>query len=342
MKLAGLTSLFILCFYIVEFGLSSFLFPDRSGILDMETAGKTLYSVGPRQAAYGSLRLSNAEKKIVFVGESNVQLGFRPMQLVEFFPGVDIHNIAYGGMNMRERRQIVQLILSKVPEKDRGQLTIVMGIWYGSFVDDSRHWNGGPTSLEREMLRYGLYRDNDGNLPIARFNDALMPFATLLVKPFMLSSRFLLEERIAKTLNNMEYLNPQSNQVTRLDSKQDHEQAVANLKEKMGPLTAWSTEGFNTLYSIANEVSSSGSNFVLVDMPIPTWHRNGVPHDHVYQERLSLLLERIALLPRFSYASLREDFTDDSYYYDHAHPRPEMTIRWANKVAPIIKSVITQ
>ena len=68
MRLAGLTSLFILCLYVVEFGLSSFLFPDRSGILDMETAVKTLYSVGPRQAVYGSLRLSNAEKKIVFVG----------------------------------------------------------------------------------------------------------------------------------------------------------------------------------------------------------------------------------------------------------------------------------
>jgi len=340
MRLACLTSLVFLCLYVIEFGLSSFLFPDRSGILDRETVGKTLYAVGPRQAAYGFQRLSNAEKKIVFVGESNVELGFRPVQLVEFFPGVDIHNIAYGGMNMRERRQMVELILSKVPETDRGKLTIVMGIWYGSFVDDSRHWNGGPTSLEGEMLRYGLYRENHGNLPVARFNDALMPYAILMAKPFMLSSRVLLEDRVTKMLKSMEYSNPNSNQDSRLVTKQYQGQAIANLKDKMGPVTAWSTEGFNTLYSIAREVSLSGANFVLIDMPIPTWHRNGVPHDHVYQARLAPLLVKMALLPRFSYASMREDFTDESYYYDHAHPRPEITRKWASKVAPIIKSSI--
>ncbi len=323
--------------------------PNELSTLDTAAAEKTVFTTEPRFAVYGRERLAGSKRSIVLVGASNVREGFRPSELAEHFSNFDIHNIAVGASDMRQLRELVQLVLSAVPNERREDLTIVLGIWYGSFVDENRRWKGGPTDVGAEMLRYGLYRENGSELPIARFNAAQFPYAVAATRPFMLASRMYLlgiSKRLDAIKNYlMNTLSVSSVSIIDINfdnhivNQEEQERATIFWKEYMGLPVEWSEEGFDTLYAIASEVSSAGANLVLVDMPIPNWHRSRVPYDRIYQERLVPRLAKMSLLTGFSYGSMRENISDTDYY-DSAHPRPKITHQWASRVAQIIEPVL--
>ena len=89
--------------------------------------------------------------------------GFRPARLQQLVPQATVHNLAIGGANMTEVRQMVDLVLEvQSPAAQRRNL-FVIGAWYGLFADDRARWytpdrHPGDTDLDIERYRYGFYR----------------------------------------------------------------------------------------------------------------------------------------------------------------------------------------
>jgi hypothetical protein len=348
MRQISLTFCFFLCFYLLELGASYLFYPRAMSALDAATAHHTIFTTEPRLVTYGLDRLASEKETIALIGASNVREGFRPSELAEYFSDIDIHNLAVGASDMRQLREVVKLILAAVPNERRVNLTIVLGIWYGSFVNEDRRWKGGPTDVAAEMLRYGLYRENGSNLPIARFNATQLPYLISAVRPFMLASRAYYFGNAKILLPMREYVVNLTTGTTLRDIDIDIDTHIVNKEEKdnailfweqyMGPLPEWNEKGFDVLYSIAKEVSFSGAKLILVDLPIPSWHSTQVAYDRIYQARLAPRLVEMSLLTGFSFGSMREGF-NDSDYYDSVHPSPKVTRQWASRVAQIIEPV---
>ncbi len=346
---AGLIVLLALFFHVLVIIASCFALPDSMSTLDTEYAAQTIFAAESQFAVYLREPLSAPGKEVVFVGASNAREWFRPEQFSDLLPNINVHNIAVSSSDMRQQRELVQLVLSAVPKENLANLTIVLGIWYGSFVDEDRRWKGQHTDVVSEMLRYNLYREDGDRLPIARFSAEQMHYAALLIRPFMLASRldpsiFFSEnfERLVAFIVGEGAIPPISScRNQHVITKDEQDRAITHWEEYMGRSEDWSNKSFDTLYQIAKEVSSVGARLVLIDMPIPNWHRERVSYDRIYQMRFVPYLARMSFLSGFSYGNLREEFSDKDYYFDSAHPRPRVTRLFASKVSQTIRTALS-
>jgi hypothetical protein len=352
MKQFLLTIFFFLFLYLLEIGISYFYFPNKASSLDTELAYKTIYTSAPRLIVYGREALTNSKEKIVILGASNVSEGFRPNELSEFIPNIDIHNLALSGSDLFQIKQAVQLVLESTPQAGLKKLTFVIGIWYGSISDTNRSWNGGNTDIETEMLRYGLFYKKDDGFPIARFNSKLMPYAISAIRPLMLATH-LYSIHISQYLYDLQayikdILYDKENLIVSKDFHKNQEwlekqRQLSYWDETMGGQDIWinKNEGLRALYNLASEISRSGASLVLIDLPIPKWHSENLPYDSIYQERLDPYLKKMALLPGFSYGSMRDGFSDNDFV-DSAHPHPQITRLWSKRAYKIIDTAINK
>lgn len=110
----------------------------------------------------------------------------------------------------------------------------------------------------------------------------------------------------------------------------------------MGPIDNWTDAGFGDLVNLARRVSAAGSKLIVVDLPLPSWHANGVPYFQQYQRRKQPFIAELGKLDRVTYANMQKGFPDEEFY-DSAHPRPKATWRWSERLTEIIlKSGDTQ
>lgn len=339
-----LIAFFNLCFYVIAI-FTSYIFYNDNNVLDTFNSEKTIFMSGARMAVYDRHKLMRGGKQVVFIGASNVLSGFHPDEVSAFFPNVPIHNIAVGGADIARMKELVQLVVDAVPTKDRADLTIVLGVWYGSFIHDEVRRVNGKSQIARDMLRYGFYRENDVGLPSPIINSSLMPHLDFAIRPLIVTSY------LASNLKS-------SYELFRSFLRDDVEVQTINLEdhhltdaEKRIRMNAWmehwgqettllGSNEFDTLHSIVTFASHAGTNLILLDLPIPSWHRNHVPWDITYEKQLRAEIHKFSTLPGFSYGDMRTGFNDDDFI-DATHPRQKITKIWAARVAPIIRTAVT-
>ena len=360
---------FLIIFYLLELAASYAPLPGiirAQSTFDSVYADKSIFSIDSRQVVYDRARISHTGKKIVLVGASTVQRGLRPDQLSKYIPGVEVHNMAVSGGSITEDAEVIQLVLLAIPPESRKDLTIVLGIWYGSFVEAGRRWKSGNTHVAEEMLRYGLYRKNGAQLPAPVVPGGIMPYAISAIRPFMWASHIynlgvktyliLLSEKVEGFLTGKDFnavralsAGPRTFGRDRWHNFDDYDVHVMTTTEKemetefwkdyMGPPQKWDESGYNLLLSIAHKVSSAGAKLVLIDLPIPPWHHKQVAYDRIYQERFSPYLKQISSISGISYGNMRDGFCDDDFH-DSAHARPKITELWAKRASQFILPVL--
>ena len=107
--------------------------------------------------------LRSPNEKIVFLGASNVGIGFKPQFIQPFLSSAVIHNLAIGGSNVTQLAQVHELIDEVQNAVARRHTIYVIGIWQGLFVANEMRWFtqdrvGGDTDLDIERYRYGFWR----------------------------------------------------------------------------------------------------------------------------------------------------------------------------------------
>jgi len=346
---------FLTAIYLVMLGVSLLMFPADGHIpVGQRVAEETIYASDPRVMVYGRGALANADRKVVFVGASDVMESFRPDQTSRALGGMQIHNMALGGSNMTTTDEVVNLILDATPPEGRKHLTIVLGLWYGLFTTDKQRFEGYPTHIEVEEMRYGLYQpppDGKGP-PQPVLPSRLMLAADFLMRPVLLGSFFRsnywdpfyygTKEEILTWLGHGKP--PQRFMMAPIEDLDHHqltdeEKRILNGREndKVGPASAQTDEGFHHLIRMARRTQEAGVRLIILDMPITSWHAAAMPQFASFQTRKRPWLAAVLRYPNVRYVNLQKD-VDDSEFSDFIHPRPRFTNEWAKRAAKLIRA----
>lgn len=348
--LALLTSLACYAFLFV---LSLVLFPERGATLDTALAAESLFGTEPKYVVFNLPRLEKSRDQIVFVGASSARDGFRPDMLKSQFASAAIVNFAISSADVQETAQVVQAVYDHVPREDWPRLTFVFGIWYGMFEPDASPWPNGATDLDTEFLRYGIYRRAPS--PERRIPISLEPLLEEVFRPLLLISRSFNLHVMPSVLSTQLFLLHLAGIETadfvhnRAAAPFDGDRFTLSQQERISWLTSWRRRlgppraaamagEMGSLDRMARDISSRGGRLVIMDLPLPDWHRQAVLYDDVYERVLALHVPVLEKLKGVSFHTMRDGFSDDDFY-DAAHPRPRATPRWAAQAIGAIGAI---
>jgi hypothetical protein len=335
-----LTLAFFFSFYLFELGVTYLVFQDKTTVIDTRVAGGELFWDSPRKVAYGASKLRSLNRKIVFIGASNVRDGFRSNILETAFPNTEMHCLCVGGSAIGEFRDMLQLTLANTPEQSHNKLLFVIGIWFGSFRDMEEGNIGRGSIIEAELLRFGLYIIDKEGVVTPRFSrnqtDILIEgarplFFALFIRQQLniLMSRLRIPE-VKDRLKQYLLGSPKEKHLN------DQTVTIANLKGAVGSVNSWSQLPFKILRDIVSSTVSADAKVMLVDLPLQPWVRDAMPYDRVYQDRLSRLLDELMPIENFEYVSLRGTFNDEDFV-DFAHPTEKTAAIWTARIIPHLK-----
>jgi hypothetical protein len=346
-KLARL-ALSLLLLYGALLALACVLVPREppSRRIDTSRAAETLYLTEPKYVFMARQRLQSEVPKVLLLGASNTMAGFKQRELQPLLPEVEVHNLAVGGANLREVRQVAELVREVQSPRARRQTSYVVGLWYGLFASDAARWNtvdrhAGDTDIDIERYRYGFYRrTSDGAAPLlpprylGTAETLVLPYLALdrLARDLTVSLRAQLSGKAAKLTDEQ-----RNARVIGLDEQQQY---LAFWRGYMGPEPRLSDQQFEQLRALVDTLVSDGSRVVLVDMPIPSWHARGAALAADYRERMHQLTPTLSALPGVTWLPLtNSDEDSDDHFSDEVHPKPRVSPRWAARLAEALRAL---
>lgn len=339
--------------YIGLIGLSLFLAPSREPGLDTSLAsnsilplvGNSIFMTEPEYIYLNRTPLRDSSDKIVVLGSSNVELGFNLTELRTLLPATAIiHKLALPGANMSEEREVIDLVQEVQSKEARQHEILVLGIWYGMFGEDRVRWYTpdrvppGDTELDTELYRYGFeWRTARGPLPIVPWQ--YLDAAVTAIYPVLLLHK--LSHDSVKWLHD-KYHHPQSEDLDTLVMPEDQRAQKMNYwPGVIGPADPSTfDEQFAVLELACDQILTDGSKLILVDLPLPKWHKQRSPYQRYYEDRRAQVLKRWTGRPGFVFVDM-SDLDSDADFYDEVHPRPRVTISWARRLAAALSPLLS-
>ena len=340
LRQAALLLLFVLLLYGLALVVAvPAMAPPAEANLDTAAAARSPFMTEPKYAFLSRSKLDTADDKAILLGASNVLAGFRPARLQQLVPQAAVHNLAIGGANMTEVRQMVDLVLEvQSPAAQRRNL-FVIGAWYGLFADDRARWytpdrHPGDTDLDIERYRYGFYRRTaDG--PVALLPPRWLEVGVTLIKPFLLVDR--LARDVGKALRPARAVAGPADQAP-VPGSERQAQYLAFWQDYMGGSGRLEAAPFATLVQTIDTIRASGGRVLLVDLPLPRWHAGGSPYEASYRRQWAALQQQLAGTDSVAFLSLRDaDRPED--FSDEVHPKPRVAEGWARRLAGVLNDV---
>lgn len=350
LRQSALTLLSFAFLYVLLAGASFLVFPDPSstGPRDFQAAEQTLYMTVPKYVFLGRSVLANPDRKIVLVGASNTGVGFRQKIVQSKLSCAKVSNLAMGGANISEVRQVIDLVHEVQTDQERRQNTFVIGIWFGMFIDsDVKFADGdrhrGETDIDIERYRYGFYRRTpDG--PVAVLPPQWLDAGSMAIRPFLLLEKVAREARAGINLVLTGRTSAQRTDTEResvVMSETDKQNALQYWKETMGRTSDISPTQVEVLKQTIQALLGSGEKVVLVDLPIPAWHRDASPYEPSYRLALKGLLQEFGDQPNFASLSMN-DLDNDLDYSDEVHAKQHLANIWSLRLAKTLDSFLCQ
>ena len=340
----ALTMLFTLGLYAVLLGLSFIVVPPtaRRGWIDVWDMDSSLFTTAPKYAYLARDELDTREAKILLIGASNTGAGLRQGDVQALVGCAKVSNLALGGANISEMHDLVGLIDAVQGEEARRSETVILGVWYGMFVDTGQNWPAlnGDTDLDVERYRYGFERRTDAG-PVAVLPPSWLPAGVVLIRPY------LVHEKVARTLfsplRNGLFDKPHAVADTDKEKEgldaQGRADAMVWWRRIMGPHDAISSVQVKVLRGLVEGLLASGRAVVLVDMPIPHWHREASPWYPSYVAALHDVTASFAGRPNFVVVPT-DDLDADVNFTDEVHPKPHLARALAARVAAVLNPLL--
>ncbi len=348
LRQVALTVLSFALLYAVILGLTFVMMPEppRDGSLDVWTAGDTLYLTSPKYAFLGRDVLNVPDRKVIMVGASNTGLGLKQDQVQALLPCAKVSNLAIGSANITEVRQMIDLVHDVQDPAIRRSNTFVIGVWFGMFVDTELLWPGaerqhGDTDLDIERYRYGFYRRTPGG-SVAVVPPGWLHAGVTLIRPY------LLLEKAARwaTAGTRRALLGRAPEMTDADrdarvfGDADKAEALDHWRKVMGGNRPISQAQVALLQDTIEQVLQSGEKVVLVDLPIPAWHRDVSPYEPGYIQQVhGPVFDHFAGRPGFAFLKMT-DLTADNDYSDEVHAKPRLARVWAARLGALLDLLV--
>ena len=357
-------------FLVIAFSINSLTY----NTLDnqrIDSGSPGIYGTETRYVVYGRNLINKQKANLLMLGASNVREGFRPLEMPFTSEHFEIQNMAVGASNFSQIEQVSDL-LREVPFRDGyGKSVVLIGLWYGIFVSDQARWGTSimTTDIERELLRYNLYIKKGTKVLGTRsiLPPIIIPqVLSLMQTSFKLTDRLLHLRRfflnrvygteaparesqsdwIADVLIdfNIEFFrNPIG---PRLEVGIDELLPVKE-KKRLKALAFWNSyfgsgmdsSQFDRLSNYLKDLDDQGITAVLVDMPLPEWHKSRSPIYSEYQKRKQDIYGIGQPAKNIHYINL-QDISDESGFYDSAHPYPKTAVIWSRKLDVALKDTL--
>lgn len=335
----------VLLWYAVIFTFSLIIYPNKKYI---DTQEVEAFASEPSLVVFGLTNfIDTCKNKIFLMGSSDVREGFRPKELKAFFPEHEVHNLSLGASNITEVTDEFNLITLIFPADIIKKSIFVLGIWYGTFIDDQKLWQNGYTNIMKHEAHSFLYKVDNKKISLTVKRE-ILPYFTTLLKPIFVSQHFVskvyfFKEGISKFL-----------QILFEDRKFDfsvfNQRAypIINDMYNQKALMFWADfmgikngslkeEQFEKFIILCKQISAFGSKLIIVDMPLPEWHRNHSSLYADYQKKKVFFLNKITNFSNIYYLNIQES-QPDFYFYDSVHPKPQITKFWSNTLRCAILS----
>jgi hypothetical protein len=361
MKNFGLTALFAgLATALIQAGVVlTYGWPAIPWPVEVLNHPRVSFAEEARRAIFFSSSLAKSRQPmIVIAGASAAQEGYPPEIARTVAPNFLVHNFSMGGANISEVDQIIDHALKAAPPSDIiGRSLLVLAVSYPMFVPNQKRWRDPIfvppdalklsevlTDIEREALRCpGACNPGSPFFKIApgwivalakeRYT-LLLPIVRHL--PVHLGDP-LLRKKIWRQ-NPRKLLEPRSSQKSASETPQTppepylvmaHRQ-MDFLTQYMGqPQGVLHNEQFERLKTLITKVRSYGFRVVVVDMPLPSWHREKSPFFAPYQTKLRDALASHLDSSTVEFVSLADAIPDDEFR-DSVHPKEEAATHWAS------------
>ena len=124
-------------------------------------------------------------------------------------------------------------------------------------------------------------------------------------------------------------------------SDEDKRKALEYWKETMGRTNDISPAQVDVLKQTIRTLLDSGEKVVLVDLPIPAWHRDASPYEPSYRLALKGLLREFGDRPNFTSLSM-DDLDNDLDYSDEVHAKQHLANVWSARLAKTLDSFVCQ
>jgi hypothetical protein len=315
--------------------------PERQW-LNTARAEDTIFMTEPKYIYLNRSALRDPVDKVIVVGASNSVRGFTRAELGSLVPRkAAVHNLALGGANMTEVRQVIDLVEKvQTPEAQR-RTVFVVGVWYGMFGEDRLHWftpdrSAGDTDIDIERYRYGFERrTQDG--PVALVPERYFGAAVTAIYPFL----FL--DKLARDATGLVVSREQPDEAALnavVLSEDDRVKYLRYWSSMMGPEEPRSMdEQFGALARACEAILAHGSRVVLVDLPLPKWHKDRSPYYRAFEDQEARLVAALSDRPGFSFVDLGELDRDDDFI-DEVHPKPRVTLTWSRELARVLSPLL--
>jgi hypothetical protein len=334
--------------YILMGALSFLVFPDPSGAgpRDFQAAGRTIFMTVPKYVFLGRSVLDSADEKVLLVGASNTAVGFIQKAIQLKLPCANVSNLAMGGANISEVRQIIDLVHETQAGQNRTHNTFVIGVWYGMFADSDIRYtdpdrNRGETDLDIEKYRYGFYR-RTAQGPVAVLPAKWLDAGVMGLRPLLLIEKAAREARASLSLLLTGRKSAQRTEAEReiaVVSEQEKKKALEYWNESMGFKGAISDAQVTVLRETIESLLNSGERVVLVDLPIPAWHRDSSPYQSGYEQSIQQLSLEFKDKPNFVLMSM-SDLDEDLDYSDEVHAKRHLANVWSDRLANVLNGFL--
>jgi hypothetical protein len=298
-------------------------------------------------------RFAEPGNRVTILGASNARDPFRPDLMETRLPGWQVANASLSGAAIGEIADAVDLYYLERESGADGRTVFVVCLNYLQFLPQS----GEGNPLTAEALRGGLHERRDGRLQ-ARYPEpvehlveaAFRPQAVAASLPNQFKRAVLANPDLPAIKNVMDRFRGQdplsrwteaigeARDLNRLDVPPDVQAALmAQRRAGLGGDRPIPASEFARLAALIDRIRARGDAIVVLDLPLPDWHRAGLPiAEATYSARLRQVLAPYAGDPSVGYLSLRE-YDAASNFFDSAHTKPRMwpvmSVRLADALA---------
>ncbi|MET4481510.1 hypothetical protein [Bradyrhizobium sp. F1.13.3] len=346
LRQAALTFVSFAFLYAALGALSFLIFPDSTSEAqrDFQNAERTLYMTVPKYVFLGRSVLNSAGEKAILVGASNTGVGFIQRSIQSKLPCAMVSNLAVGGANISEMKQVVDLVHEVQRVADRPSNTFVIGVWFGMFVDSDVKYsdpdrNRGETDIDLERYRYGFYRRAPEG-PVALLPANWLDAGVLVIRPILVIEKIAREVRTSISLLLTGRKSAQRDEAEReiaAMSERDKKKALDYWTEAMGKKDEISLGQAKLLSDSIEALLRSGERVVLIDLPIPAWHRDASPFQRSYEKAFTDISRQFDGQPNFVSMSM-SDLSNEQDYSDEVHAKRHLANIWSDRLANVLNS----
>ena len=297
-------------------------------------------TVGDLGSIYNRQSLNSGASRVILVGASNFIL--IPAPVIERrlrqnskFSEYKVNNMSVQGVGIPTFKRIVDLAYDAMPVERREHTIFVLGLWYGFFYRDDK--GALEEGYQAQITRTHLYATSvDGDVrPF--FDRNVTNWVLFFLKPFVLIDRtFQTAGDFGSTLmcvmvtghTGKLAVSDNLKNAASMTSAQKSE-AIRMRAQSIGRLHP---EQFQYLRSIATKISGHGDQLVLLNLPLPQWHRDGVPAYRDFEAESDPEFKRLTAIKGVTYLNLVNALADDDFY-DSVHPKHAAADRLADAIA---------